>query len=418
MICLVNSRDDAGSKQPPHYGYMGPKDGQPSSLPMVYLPRGMDNSSGGQAVVQDRRFGPLANQILHFSFGQGSHFLVLQDEGALQPQGAIVPLPGEFRSGVHRGKVNPRDGQLYVSGMAGWGSYTPDDGCFQRVRYTDAKVQLPRSLQVHENGVRITFVEPVDRAVVTDRSNHFAQCWNYRYGSGYGSPELAPSHPGVVGHEVVEITGVHVLDSYSVFVEMPELQPVNQLHLVLQVDSGRPQELIATVHRLDQPFKRFPGYRLTQKTIAAHPQAVDLALLGKTEPNPWGKRGRPMVTAPINIEAGKNLTFATRLLKVKAGERVQLTFNNPDVVPHNWVLVRPNSLSQVGDLANKLIADPEAVLRQYVPRTDDVLVYTDIVPPQQSFTIWFNAPTAKGRYPYLCTFPGHWMVMNGEMVVE
>ena len=47
------------------------------------------------------------------------------------------------------------------------------------------------------------------------------------------------------------------------------------------------------------------------------------------------------MTATIEIEAGKNLTFATRLIRVKAGERVQLTFNNPDVVPHNWVLVRP-----------------------------------------------------------------------------
>src|SRR5439155_11960540 len=107
---------------------------------------------------------------------------------------------------------------------------------------------------------------------------------------------------------------------------------------------------------------------------------------------------RPTATPESSNEAGKNLTFPTRLLPVKAGERVQLTFNNPDVVPHNWVLVRPDSLSRVGNLANKLIADPEAVLRQYVPQTDDVLVYTDIVPPQQSFTIWFNAPREKGRY--------------------
>jgi azurin len=143
-----------------------------------------------------------------------------------------------------------------------------------------------------------------------------------------------------------------------------------------------------------------------------------LALLGKTQPNPWGKRGRPTVTATIDLEAGKNLTFATRLVWVKAGERVQLTFNNPDVVPHNWVLAKPDSLPRVGDLANKLIADPEAVLRNYVPKSDEVLVYTDIVPPGQSFTIWFDAPRQKGRYPYLCTFPGHWMVMNGEMIVE
>jgi azurin len=57
-------------------------------------------------------------------------------------------------------------------------------------------------------------------------------------------------------------------------------------------------------------------------------------------------------------------------------------------------------------------------LRQYVPQTDDVLAYTDIVAPQQTATIYFDAPRTKGRYPYLCTFPGHWMVMNGELVVE
>ena len=47
-----------------------------------------------------------------------------------------------------------------------------------------------------------------------------------------------------------------------------------------------------------------------------------------------------------------------------------------------------------------------------------MLVYTDMVDPQDQFTIHFRAPAEKGRYPYLCTFPGHWMVMNGEMIVQ
>ena len=69
-------------------------------------------------------------------------------------------------------------------------------------------------------------------------------------------------------------------------------------------------------------------------------------------------------------------------------------------MPHNWVLIKPDSLARVGDLANKLIADPEAVLRHYVPKTDDVLVYTDIVPPQAVVHDLFDAPRQKGRYPY------------------
>jgi azurin len=87
-------------------------------------------------------------------------------------------------------------------------------------------------------------------------------------------------------------------------------------------------------------------------------------------------------------------------------------------VPHNWALIKPGTLNLVGDLVNKIIAEPDAASRQYIPKTSDVLVFTDIVVPQEQFAISFRAPTAPGRYPYLCTFPGHWMVMNGEMIVE
>jgi azurin len=47
-----------------------------------------------------------------------------------------------------------------------------------------------------------------------------------------------------------------------------------------------------------------------------------------------------------------------------------------------------------------------------------VLAYTDVVGPSLKKTIHFLVPSEPGRYPYLCTFPGHWMVMNGEMIVE
>ncbi len=101
-----------------------------------------------------------------------------------------------------------------------------------------------------------------------------------------------------------------------------------------------------------------------------------------------------------------------------AGEAIKLTFSNPDVVPHNWALARPGTLEKVGDLVNKIIAEPDAAARHYIPRSDDILVYMDIVNPGSDFTISFRAPAATGRYPYLCTFPGHWMVMNGIMTVE
>ena len=85
---------------------------------------------------------------------------------------------------------------------------------------------------------------------------------------------------------------------------------------------------------------------------------------------------------------------------------------------NSWVLVKPGALSRVGDLANRLVADPDAFVRHYVPESDDVLVWTSVAEPGDTQTIHFAAPSAPGRYPFLCTFPGHWMVMNGELVVE
>ena len=174
--------------------------------------------------------------------------------------------------------------------------------------------------------------------------------------------------------------------------------------------------MIVTVHKLDKPYMDFPGYLPTEKTIAAHPILTDLAATAKRVPNPWRK---PIPGArKIELSAGSNLSFSTRSFTVKAGAPIALVFSNPDVVPHNWVLIKPGRLERIGDLTNKMIADPEAVARHYVPADPAVLAYTDITPPQHEEVIYFRAPAEKGRYPFLCTFPGHWKVMNGQMIVE
>jgi len=400
-----------------HYGYLGPKGDHPPDLPLVYLPRGLDNSSGAGTFVTDDRWGPLKGLMVHTSFGAGTHFLVLRDRVDGQPQGAIVPMPGDFLSGVHRARFNPKDGQLYLSGMGGWGTYTRDDGCFQRVRYTGDPVQIPVGFHSHQNGVRIEFSRPVDRSIAENLREQFAQSWNYRYASSYGSPEMSARHPGVAGHDPVAIRAAHVLDDgKSIFLEMPDLQPVNTLHLRLKVDENEARDLFATVHKLAAPFTKIPGYKPEPKTIAAHPILRDLSASKAAVPNRWKS---PIPGArQVTIEAGKNLTFSPSSFVVKAGEPIRLTFKNPDVVPHNWALARPGRLPMVGDLANKLVAEPDAASQHYIPKTDDVILYADVVDPGNSFSIWFKAPTTKGKYPYLCTFPGHWMVMNGVMTVE
>jgi azurin len=339
--------------------------------------------------------------------------LVLRDTVAGIPQGCAVALPGEFRSGPQRARFSPSDGHLYVSGSGGWGNYTPDDGCFERVRLSSTPF-LPTSWQARDNGVLLSFPAPLDRALAGDPKKQFAQVWNYRYAADYGSPEFSVKHPGVPGHDALEIRSTHVLaDGRSLFLEMPQLRPVGQLHLRLRAGGPRPLDLFATVHALGPAFSEFRGYQPIAKTAtAAAPLAVATTA---TRENPWagGEPGRALA-----LEAALGLQFATKRLTARPGERLSLTFLNPDFVPHNFVLVKPGALASVGDQINRLIAQPGAAARHYVPDSPEVLVWSDMANPQQKATIHFNAPTAKGNYPYLCSFPGHWQVMNGVLSVE
>lgn len=343
--------------------------------------------------------------------------LLLRDQVGEQLQGAIVPMPGDFVSGSHRARFRAKDGQLYVSGMAGWGSYTTEDGCFQRIRYTGDPVQQVVGFHVHRNGVMLRFSAELDRDVSTNPRTHFAQSWNYRYSQAYGSPEYSARHFGVRGHDTLAIRSAHVTeDGRGLFLEIPDLQPVNQLHLLVAVGEQVDRELFMTVHALDEPFEDFPGYRPDRKVIYPHPILADLALAIDSVPNPF--RDSIDGARSVTIRTASNLSFETREFEVKPGEAIRMTLVNPDVVPHNWALLKPGTEKAVGELANQLISDPAGAARHYIPETQDVLAYTDVVEPNKEFTIHFVAPTEPGRYPFMCTFPGHWMVMQGTMVVR
>ena len=42
---------------------------------------------------------------------------------------------------------------------------------------------------------------------------------------------------------------------------------------------------------------------------------------------------------------------------------------------------------------------------------------TKMIDAGQKEVIEFTAPTKPGDYEFVCTFPGHWTVMNGVMKV-
>lgn len=112
------------------------------------------------------------------------------------------------------------------------------------------------------------------------------------------------------------------------------------------------------------------------------------------------------------------MQFAPREIRVRAGQPVRLIFENPDLMLHNFVLVAAGAGEEVGGLADAMATQPGALEKNYIPATPKILQFTPLVKPNDRAELRFTAPAAPGRYPYLCTFPGHWRIMRGELVVE
>jgi azurin len=103
---------------------------------------------------------------------------------------------------------------------------------------------------------------------------------------------------------------------------------------------------------------------------------------------------------------------------VPAGATVELIFENVDAMQHNWVLGALGSQEKIGLAADKMITAADGAAKNYIPSLPEVLAYTPLVESDGRVKVVFKAPSVPGNYPFLCTFPGHWRIMNGTMKVE
>lgn len=115
----------------------------------------------------------------------------------------------------------------------------------------------------------------------------------------------------------------------------------------------------------------------------------------------------------------ERLLFTKNKLTVTAGQPVKLIFSNPDATDHNLlILTKGASVQEIGEKANLMAADPEAAKKHYIPEDERILHSTKMLKSGSKQTLRFIAPIEPGIYPYVCTFPGHWTIMQGQMVVE
>ncbi len=115
----------------------------------------------------------------------------------------------------------------------------------------------------------------------------------------------------------------------------------------------------------------------------------------------------------------EQMIFDRNEFTVPAGKRIRIVFENTDSMPHNVVIGKPGSLTRMGNEADRMLQDhPAAVKRGYVPDIPEVIAATALVFPGETEALDFTTPEKPGKYDFVCTFPGHWRIMKGVMIVQ
>jgi len=110
------------------------------------------------------------------------------------------------------------------------------------------------------------------------------------------------------------------------------------------------------------------------------------------------------------------MKYDTKEVKVKAGSKIKLTLDNPDDMMHNLLIVKPGTADKMGIEALKLGLKGQGM--GYVPDSEAVLAHTNLLAPLSKDVIYFTAPSTKGKYEFVCTFPAHAQTMRGLFIVE
>lgn len=119
----------------------------------------------------------------------------------------------------------------------------------------------------------------------------------------------------------------------------------------------------------------------------------------------------------VELGAGDNMKYDANEVRVERGKKVTVNLKHSGKLPaaqmgHNFVLLRKGV-----DLTQFALKAMNSAETEYIPEGDDVIAYTKVIGGGESTSVTFEAPE-PGTYEFLCTFPGHFAVMQGKFVVS
>ena len=160
--------------------------------------------------------------------------------------------------------------------------------------------------------------------------------------------------------------------------------------------------------------------RTLSKTALGAPLAlVMLVVLGTSssrDANTISDTEAARDTTVITVKpVGNELKFATTEISAKAGTTLKIIFENTStLMPHSVVVLKSHDHIETVGMAALTAAEHD-----YIPpdHKDKILAYTAMAAPGETVEVTFTVPP-PGEYPYICTFPGHYTLMQGTLIAE
>lgn len=369
-------------------------------------------------------FGPFQGQLFVGDQGHSKIMRVDMEKVNGVYQGTCFPFREGFESGIIR-MVWGLDGSMFVGQTSrGWSATGKEDFGIQRLAWTGQTPFEMKTVRSMPDGFEITFTSPVDKTIASKSESYKLSSFTYKYHHTYGSP--------IINAEELAIKGIAVSEDglRARIVVDPATLRKGYIHEV-KAEGVQSTDGLSLLHNIGYyTLNEIAGgasltsgqYTAATKPAMDHSAHTMAATDSKSAETNSAKRVTEMPASwtngpdqVINIGTVPGLKFDISEIQVKAGSRVRINLNNNDDMLHNLVIVKPGTANTVGEAGLNL--GLKGTEMNYVPKTNDVLFHTNIVEPEKTESIYFVAPKQLGTYQYLCTFPGHYTLMQGKLKV-
>jgi azurin len=114
----------------------------------------------------------------------------------------------------------------------------------------------------------------------------------------------------------------------------------------------------------------------------------------------------------------EQMRYDTPRIVVEAGKPFEIILVNDDFMQHNLMVVKPGTREKVGKLSDAMKPDQlDDRGRAFYPKTADIIYATRLLDSGQRTTLSVGGIQEEGDYDYVCTYPNHWAVMWGQLIV-